>query len=200
MFIAGKQASNKGISGNFAGDGMQLGGTFVLEKDGTVLFAHRQAHFSDHPKPDDVLAAALVSDKDVQDNKAAVLAAQAAAEDFEAKFQAAGQQPADSSNAADKAKQFVEQSIRDNKVIIFSKSYCPYCAKAKKALTNVGAQFQAVELDQRDDGAAIQDALKALTGRSTVPNVFVAGKSIGGGDDTERLERSGELQQMISAL
>lgn len=38
-----------------------------------------------------------------------------------------------------------------------------------------------VELDQRSDGGAIQAALENLTGQRTVPNVFIGGKSIGGG-------------------
>ena len=39
-----------------------------------------------------------------------------------------------------------------------------------------------------------------MTGRRTVPNVFVKGQSIGGGDDTERLYNSGELQKMVEGL
>ena len=53
---------------------------------------------------------------------------------------------------------------------------------------------------RREDGATIQSALKDLTGRSTVPNVFIGGKSIGGGDDTERLFKNGQLQQLVAEL
>jgi glutaredoxin len=38
-----------------------------------------------------------------------------------------------------------------------------------------------------------------LTGQSTVPNVFIAKKSIGGGDDTAALGRSGELDKLLAA-
>jgi len=41
-----------------------------------------------------------------------------------------------------------------------------------------------VELDERDDGNAIQDYLGQLTGGRSVPRVFVGGKFIGGGDGT----------------
>ena len=42
---------------------------------------------------------------------------------------------------------------------------------------------------RRADGDSIQSALASLTGRRTVPNVFISGSSIGGGDDTEALQR-----------
>ena len=52
----------------------------------------------------------------------------------------------------------------------------------------------------RPDGSAIQDALYRLTGRRTVPNVFINGTSIGGGDDTEHLYHSGKLQELVNGL
>ncbi len=53
---------------------------------------------------------------------------------------------------------------------------------------------------RRQDGSEIQNALYKMTGRSTVPNVFIRGKSIGGGDDTEQLYQSGKLQEMVAGL
>ena len=46
-------------------------------------------------------------------------------------------------------------------------------------------QIKLVELDTRDDGEAIQDALLELTGGRSVPRVFIDGQFIGGGDDTD---------------
>lgn len=42
-----------------------------------------------------------------------------------------------------------------------------------------------------------QEALKSLTGRSTVPNVFIKGTSIGGGSETAELYQSGRLTEML---
>lgn len=55
-------------------------------------------------------------------------------------------------------------------------------------------------MSRRSDGAAIQNALYELTGRRTVPNVFIRQESIGGGDDTERLYNSGKLAEMVQGL
>ena len=57
-----------------------------------------------------------------------------------------------------------------------------------------------VELDERDDGPAIQAYLGELTGGTSVPRVFVGGKFIGGGDDTVAKQRSGELRKMLAEL
>ncbi len=54
------------------------------------------------------------------------------------------------------------------------------------------------QLDQRSDGDEIQDYLQQLTGGRSVPRVFIGGKFIGGGDDTVRMKKSGELQAKLA--
>lgn len=88
---------------------------------------------------------------------------------------------------------------------VFSKSYCPYCKATKSLLTEMGAKYYALELDQvgtsttkpypkytladhlktPDDGSAIQGALAEITGQSTVPNVFIGKEHIGGNSDVQ---------------
>ena len=68
-------------------------------------------------------------------------------------------------------------------VVLFSKSYCPYCMRAKHALMGIGIAPVVVELDERDDGGKIQVALMQRTGQRTVPSAWLAGKHIGGSDD-----------------
>jgi len=53
------------------------------------------------------------------------------------------------------------------------------------------------DLDQRQDGNAIQKELANLTEQRTVPNVFVNGQHLGGNDDTQQAHRTGKLQQML---
>eukprot|EP00929_Paragymnodinium_shiwhaense_P003286 TRINITY_DN103738_c0_g1_i1.p2 TRINITY_DN103738_c0_g1~~TRINITY_DN103738_c0_g1_i1.p2 ORF type:complete len:100 (+),score=21.22 TRINITY_DN103738_c0_g1_i1:139-438(+) len=91
----------------------------------------------------------------------------------------------------------VDKCIADNTIVVFSKSSCPFCFKAKDALTAVGAKFTAVELDELEDMDAMQDALKEKTGGRTVPRVFIGGKFIGGGTQTVNLHQSGELQKLV---
>ncbi|CAN4105578.1 unnamed protein product [Withania somnifera] len=92
---------------------------------------------------------------------------------------------------------FVQNAIYSNKIAIFSKSYCPYCKRVKHIFNELQEQPFVVELDLRDDGARIQDVLLDLVGRTTVPQVFVNGKHIGGSDDIQNAVRSGHLQSLL---
>eukprot|EP00798_Chlamydomonas_sp_ICE-L_P007500 gene7500-646_t len=97
---------------------------------------------------------------------------------------------------------FVAKAIASDKVVVFSKSYCPFCVKAKQAIkAAMGAAFTftVVELEDNPDCQAIQDALSNVTGGRSVPRVFVNGKFIGGGDDTASKAASGELKTLIEA-
>lgn len=103
------------------------------------------------------------------------------------------------------AKQKVEDLIAKHKVMVFSKSFCPYCVKGKAALAQfVGVPSEDVgvwELDSASSSecAAVQDALAEITGGRSVPRVFVGGKFIGGGDDTAAKAASGELVRLLQA-
>lgn len=67
------------------------------------------------------------------------------------------------------SKAYVELQIKENKVVVFSKTYCPYCKKTKETLSSTGLKdYTLIELDQRDDGDEIQDILKGITGARSV--------------------------------
>jgi glutaredoxin len=88
-------------------------------------------------------------------------------------------------------------------VIIFSKSYCPYSKKAKDILLNkynIDPEPYVVELDEHSIGPELQAEIGRNTGRTTVPNILVNGKSIGGGDDMQALHESGKLEDTIRSL
>jgi glutaredoxin 3 len=83
------------------------------------------------------------------------------------------------------AKTKAQSIIDDNAVAVFSKSYCPFCKASKALLSELGAKYYTIELDQVDDGAAIQDALEEISGQRTVPNIYIAQKHIGGNSDLQ---------------
>ncbi|GMY35232.1 glutaredoxin-c4 [Fagus crenata] len=102
-----------------------------------------------------------------------------------------------SSDEAAAAASFVKKTISSHKIVIFSKIYCPYCRKAKNAFKALDQVPHVVELDERDDGSIIQNALSEIVGRRTVPQVFINGKHIGGSDDTVEAYESGELAELL---
>jgi glutaredoxin 3 len=88
-------------------------------------------------------------------------------------------------------------------VVVFSKTWCPYC---KKALELLELESVAVEpfrhvIDLTTFGAErmslIQDTLEQLTGRRTVPNIFIGGEPIGGWDQTNALYQQGKLRALL---
>ncbi|XP_069705713.1 uncharacterized protein [Periplaneta americana] len=89
--------------------------------------------------------------------------------------------------------QLVKELINSDGVVIFSKSYCPYCKMAKEVFDNLKQKYTAIELDTRDDGDTIQSILGEITGARTVPRVFVRGECLGGGTDVKQLYDSGKL-------
>ncbi|KAK4191341.1 thioredoxin-like protein [Podospora australis] len=85
------------------------------------------------------------------------------------------------------AQQKAQQLIDENAVMVFSKSYCPYCNNTKRILNGLDAKYKAIELNQESDGDEIQSALAKITGQRTVPNIFIGQKHIGGNSDLEAL-------------
>ncbi len=95
------------------------------------------------------------------------------------------------------SKEFVEQVVKKHNVVIFSKTYCPFCMKAKRILNTVFPKVKSIELDEVENGSRIQKYLGDLTGASTVPRVFINQQFVGGCDIVTKLYKSGELQNMI---
>ncbi|TDZ33774.1 Glutaredoxin-C2 [Colletotrichum sidae] len=94
-------------------------------------------------------------------------------------------------------KQQVQSIIDENSVVVFSKSYCPYCRQTKSTLEELGAEFKVVELDQLPDGGEIQDVLEQISGQRTVPNSYIAQKHIGGNSDLQGLLKGGKLENIL---
>lgn len=68
-------------------------------------------------------------------------------------------------------KLFVDDAIASHRVVVFSKTYCPFCKKAKELLAQYPIkkeQLEVIELEKRPDCAQIQAYLKELTGASSV--------------------------------
>ncbi|KAK7329087.1 hypothetical protein VNO77_23233 [Canavalia gladiata] len=93
--------------------------------------------------------------------------------------------------------QFVDETITSHKIVIFSKTYCPYCRRAKAVFKELNQVPHVVELDERDDGSKIQDILVNIVGKRTVPQVFINGKHLGGSDDTVEAYESGHLAKLL---
>jgi glutaredoxin 3 len=83
------------------------------------------------------------------------------------------------------------------RVEIYTKFLCPYCARAKRLLTEKGVAFE--ETDISMGGPGREEMLGRSNGRTTVPQIFINGQHVGGCDDLHALEREGRLDAMLAA-
>lgn len=94
---------------------------------------------------------------------------------------------------------YVQKLIKEKPVLIASKTYCPYCTKAKNTIKSITLEAYILELDELDNGAEIQDALYQITSQRTVPNVFIGSEHIGGNSDVQALQSQDKLESKIKA-
>ncbi|KAK4082383.1 uncharacterized protein Triagg1_2195 [Trichoderma aggressivum f. europaeum] len=91
----------------------------------------------------------------------------------------------------------VQRIIDTNNVVVFSKTWCPYCKATKQKLNELKAQYEVVELDNRNDGDDLQDALLEISGQRSVPNIFFAQQHVGGNSDLQELDKRGVLKSRL---
>lgn len=88
-------------------------------------------------------------------------------------------------------------SVSLAKVEIYTKDWCGYCARAKRLLTERGAEVEDIPVDMGGDKKT--EMIQRAGGRTTVPQIFIGGQHIGGCDDLFALERSGKLAELLAA-
>ena len=69
--------------------------------------------------------------------------------------------------------------------------------KAKELLNSLGQKYEVMELDKCDKINDYIVALKELTNRTSVPNIFINGKNIGGNDNLQDLNTNGKLRELL---
>ncbi len=81
------------------------------------------------------------------------------------------------------------------KVKIYTTKICPYCVRAKQLLERKEINYQEILVDVEP---ALREEMIRLSGRRTVPQIFINEQSIGGCDDLYALERTGELDKLLA--
>ncbi len=82
-----------------------------------------------------------------------------------------------------------------NAVRMYTTQVCPFCIQAKSLLKQRGVQ--AIDEVRIDLDPAQRDQMIALTGRRTVPQIFIGDTHVGGCDDLMALDRRGGLQPLL---
>ena len=82
------------------------------------------------------------------------------------------------------------------KVEIYTKDWCPYCARAQRLLADIRAQVIEYKVDF--GGEKKTEMIQRAGGRTTVPQIFIDDRHIGGCDDLLELHRSGKLTDLLA--
>lgn len=82
-------------------------------------------------------------------------------------------------------------------VTIYTKAWCPYCSAAKELLEHKKVAFTEIEITGKP---ALRDEMLGKSGgRSTVPQIFIGNRHVGGCDDLYALDSRGELDTVLAA-
>ena len=80
-------------------------------------------------------------------------------------------------------------------IVMYSKSWCPYCDRAKRLLTEKGQTW--TEYDVENDATRRAEMVERSGGRTSVPQIFIDDRHVGGFDDLAALEHAGELDALL---
>ncbi len=78
---------------------------------------------------------------------------------------------------------------------IYTQPWCPYCAHAVSLLSGKGVTFHEINAPHGSPERA--EAIRRSGGRTTVPQIFIGGRHIGGCDDLVALDRAGKLDPLL---
>lgn len=82
------------------------------------------------------------------------------------------------------------------KIEIYTTPFCGYCARAKALLDGKGVVYDERDV-MMDDKARTE--MRARSNRTSVPQIFIDGKHIGGSDELAALEVAGQLDPLLAA-
>ncbi|MBT3071628.1 glutaredoxin 3 [Rhodomicrobium sp. Az07] len=81
-------------------------------------------------------------------------------------------------------------------VTIYTTPSCPYCRRAKALLARKGVAFDEIDVSDRTKRAAMSEL---AGGRTSVPQIFIGSRHIGGCDDLHALDAKGELDRLLQS-
>ena len=79
---------------------------------------------------------------------------------------------------------------------IYSTQFCGYCVAAERLLQNKGVEYDLVKVDE---DPKMFEHMMEITGRRSVPQIFIGERHVGGFDDLSALNQSGELDTLLES-
>jgi glutaredoxin 3 len=80
-------------------------------------------------------------------------------------------------------------------ITIYTRGWCPYCTAAKRLLGQKGAVYTEIDIEAK--AGARQEMVQKARGRTSVPQVFIGERHVGGYDDLYALDERGQLDPLL---
>lgn len=82
------------------------------------------------------------------------------------------------------------------KIVMYATKTCPYCIRAEQLLARKGFTAEKILVDDKPE---LREEMVRITGRKTVPQIFIGDRHVGGFDDMAALDREGGLDPLLQA-
>lgn len=82
------------------------------------------------------------------------------------------------------------------KVVIYTKPFCPYCARAEALLARKGVDYEEIVASIDPE---LREEMRRRSGRMTYPQIFIGDHHVGGCDDLHALDAAGKLDPLLAA-
>jgi glutaredoxin 3 len=82
-----------------------------------------------------------------------------------------------------------------SKIVVYATSWCGYCARARQLLSAKGQAWDEIDLDEEPGR---RDEMIERSGRTSVPQIWIGERHVGGYDDLAALEAAGELDTLLA--
>ena len=81
------------------------------------------------------------------------------------------------------------------RVLMYTKSWCPYCDRARALLQHKGVRFEEIDIEAQPAQRA--DMIRRSGGQYTVPQIFIGERHVGGSDELQALDTAGGLDPLL---
>lgn len=81
-------------------------------------------------------------------------------------------------------------------VLMYGTAICPYCRAARSLFQQLGVPFEEIRVDLEP---ALRDDMRRLSGRHTVPQIWIGSEHVGGFTDLLALHQQGALEALLNA-
>jgi len=85
------------------------------------------------------------------------------------------------------------------RILMYSTRVCPYCVRAEQLLAKKGISADQIEKIRVDEHPEQRAEMMRITGRRSVPQIFIGERHVGGFDDLAELDAAGELEPLLRA-